>query len=444
MKLKLILIAITAIAVQTGHSQNTWTLDTCINYALKNNLNILKQDLTVSVLRNNYDITRFNALPSVNANLNGGVTFGQSFSQDKGGFINEVTTGISGEVSANVTLFNGLKNFHSIRRTEKELEAAMANNEAFANDIALLIVNYYLQILYNQEQKNVAKTQLATTKSQIERTEQLFNAGSVPKGDLLELKAQAANERSQIISYTNLEREARLNLKQTMNVQVDTLIIASPQNIDAEKLYASIQNIDSIYSIAIQHLPEVKAAKAKIESSLHSIDVAKADYYPSLYLGGSVSTRYNDAAVLPQSDNYSFGDQIKDFRNAYIGMTLSIPIFNKFHTKLRVTNSEIDYEISKQDELLTLQDIYKRIEAAGNDAHAAFVSYKASKESLTANQEAFAYAEERFNSGVINSVDYNMVKANLTKAQVNMVNARYELIFKVKILDFYMGKDFEI
>ena len=309
MKLKLILIAITAIAVQTGHSQNTWTLDTCINYALKNNLNILKQDLTVSVLRNNYDITRFNALPSVNANLNGGVTFGQSFSQDKGGFINEVTTGISGEVSANVTLFNGLKNFHSIRRTEKELEAAMANNEAFANDIALLIVNYYLQILYNQEQKNVAKTQLATTKSQIERTEQLFNAGSVPKGDLLELKAQAANERSQIISYTNLEREARLNLKQTMNVQVDTLIIASPQNIDAEKLYASIQNIDSIYSIAIQHLPEVKAAKAKIESSLHSIDVAKADYYPSLYLGGSVSTRYNDAAVLPQSDNYSFGDQ---------------------------------------------------------------------------------------------------------------------------------------
>lgn len=444
MKLKLVLITIAAITTQVALSQTPWNLDTCISYALKNNLNIVKQDLTVSMLKNNYDMTRFNALPSVNANLNGGVTFGQSFSQDKGGFINDVNTGVSGDLSANVTLFNGFKNLHSIYKTDKELEAAKADKETFANDMALMIVNYYLQILYNQEQKNVAKNQLSTTKNQIERAELLFSAGSVPKGDLLELKAQAANERSQIISYTNLEKEARLNLKQIMNVQLDTIIISTPKNIDADKLYATVYRIDTIYNIAIQHLPEVKAAQARIESNRQSINMAKADYYPSLRLGGSISTRYNDAAVLPTSEKYTFAEQLQDFRSAYIGMTLSIPIFNKFHTKYTISNSVINYEISRQNELITLQNIYKKIETASNDARSAYMSYKAAQESLVANQEAFSYAEERFNSGIINSVDYNLVKANLTKAQVNKVNAHYELIFKVKILDFYMGKDFDI
>lgn len=446
MKHKLLLLFLAATLVSNTFAQQEWTLDTCINYALKNNLNLLKQDLTVAILRNNFKITKYNRLPSVNASISGGTTFGQSFSQDKGGFIDEQVTSLNGDLSANVALFEGFRNVHAINQKSKETEAAIADKDAYANDMALLIVNYYLQILYNKEQKNVSSTQLKATQKQIERTKQLYNAGSVPKGNLLELRAQAANEKSQIISFLNMEKEARVNLKQAMNVQTDSLIIATPDEIDAEKLYATLPLLNTIYNTAIQHLPEVKAAQARIKSNAEAIEIAKADYYPSLYLGGSVSTRYSDAAINPKKplDDYKFGSQINDFRYANIGLTLSIPIFNKFRTKYNVDNATISYEMSKYDESLTLQNIYKQIETASNDARAAYENFKAAKESLSANTEAFNYAEERFNAGVIHSVDYNLAKTNLAKAQVGLLNARYELIFKVKVLDFYMGKDFNI
>lgn len=436
----------TSISFSIAQNQAQWNLDTCINYALKHNLNIQKQELTVSILRNNFDIARFDRLPSVDANFTGGTSFGKTFSQDAGEFIDEQVTYLNGEVSSNVVLFDGFRDASTIKQRDKEAQAAVYDKEAYANDIALQIVNYYLQILYNREQYNASLSQLNTTQAQIERTRKLEQAGSVPKGDVLELKAQAASEKSQLVSYLNLEKEARVNLKQAMNIQLDTLIVAGPENIDAEGLYATLKPIDAIYQTAIGHLPEVKAAKASIMANEEAINIAKADYYPSLYLGASVSTRYNDAAIdlSDLQDKYTFGEQVQDYLSANVGVTLSIPIFNKFRTKYNVDNAKINLEIARRDESLTLQNIYKQIESAMNDARAAYENFQAAKESLSANKESFKYAEQRFNAGLINSVDYNLAKSNLAQAEVEMLNARYELVFKVKILDFYMGKELKL
>lgn len=441
-----VILLFTGISLLSAQDQKEWSLDNCINYALEHNLNIQKQDLTVSILKNNFDIARFDRLPSVSANLSGGTTFGKTFSQDAGEFIDEQITYLNGDVSTNVALFDGFRAKSTIKQRNQETQAATYDRDAYANDIALQIVNYYLQILYNREQYNSALSQLEITKEQIERSKELVEAGAVPKGDVLELKAQAANEKSQLVSYANLEKEARVNLKQAMNIQLDTLIISKPENINADGLYATLKPINQIYQTAIDHLPEVKAAKASIMANKEAIDIAKADYYPSLYLGASVSSRYNDAAVdfSDLGNKYTFGEQVQDYLSANVGLSLSIPIFNKFRTKYNVDNAKINLEIAKRDESLTLQNIYQEIERAMNDSRAAYENFRAAKESLSANKESFKYAEQRFNSGLINSVDYNLAKTNLAKAQVDLLNARYELIFKVKILDFYMGKELKL
>jgi outer membrane protein len=446
MKLKIFVLTLLTFQIAILTAQQTWTLDTCINYALKNNLNIIKQDLTVDLLRNNYDISRYNRLPSVNGNISAGESFGKTFSQDKLGFVDERIGYVNADISANVALFDGFRNKKRIEISLREQEAATHDKERYANDIALQIVNYYLQILYNGEQAKAAQNQLQTTQIQIERTEELMKAGSVPKGDVLELKAQSAGEKAQIIRYKNLEKEARINLRQMMDLRTDTIIIAKPETIEAKGLYAKLPPISDIYNIAIQHLPEIKAIKARMEASNTAIDLAKADYYPSLYLGGSVSTRYNEAAVNFEdpTGKYKFGEQAQDFVQANVGLTLSIPIFNKYRTKYNVDNALIDYEITKVEESITLQNIYKKIESARNDARASYGNFKAAEIELAASEEAFSYAEERFNAGVINSTEYNLAKNTLAQSNINLLNAKFELIFKVKILDFYMGNSFSL
>ncbi len=448
MKLKPLLFILTLIISTQIHAQESqkWSLDTCINYALKHNLNLLQQDLTVAMRTNNYQMARFNQLPSVSASVNSGTNFGRSFNYNKIAYVNQSVTYASGDVSANATLFNGLKQRNTITKRKHEIESSKANLEVQANNLAIQIVNNYLQILYNHEQLVAARAQLDVTSKQIERTEELIQAGSVPKGDLLELKAQAADEKSIIVDFTNLEREAKINLKQAMNLTGDSINVTKPKGINAESLYAKLPLVNEIYNIAIGHLPEITAAKAQLEAKEMAIKIAKADYYPRLNLGISISSSYNELATDPENPtgNYKFMDQFVDYGQQNFGVSLSIPIFNKMQVKYNVDNALIDYKIAQHDKNITLQNIYKTIESARNDAHAAYQSFKASQEALAASKESFHYAEQRFNAGLINSVDYNLAKTNLANAEVSLLNARYELIFKVKILDFYMGKELKL
>ncbi len=423
-----------------------WSLDTCINYALKHNLGLLKQDLTISMLENNYQMARFNQLPGVSASLNTGTYFGRSFNYNELAYVNDNVTYASGDVAANATLFNGFKQRNTIAKRKQETESSKANRQVQANNLAIEIVNNYLNILYNREQVIAAEAQLKVTQKQIERTEQLVTAGSVPKGDILELKAQAAEEKSKIVSFVNREREARIYLKQAMNLVEDSISIEKPNGINAEALYAKLPAIKEIYNTAIGHLPELAAAKANLKAKEMAIKIAKSDYYPQLNLGVSVSSSYNELATDPKNPtaNYKFMDQFVDYGQQNFGVSLSIPIFNKMQVKYNVDNARIDYKKAEYDKNITLQNIYKTIESSLNDARSAYQSYKAEEEALKASKESFHYAEQRFNAGLINSVDYNLAKTNLANAEVALLNARYELIFMVKILDFYMGRGLKL
>lgn len=425
-----------------AQDQKEWSLENCVSFALENNLGLKNQNLTVSMLSNNHTMAKYSRLPGVNASTSLQRQFGQTFNQAKLDFVDESKNQFNASIRANAQVFNGFKYKHDIQKSEYEVEAAKADLEMQANDLALNIVNYYLQILYNREQLNAAEIQLEVTKNQIERTEALVNAGSSAKGDVLELKAQAADEKAQITNYANLERQARINLKQAMNFSGTSISVLNPKSINADSLFLQLQPINDVYLAALEHLPELKASQARIKSSVESIDIAKADYYPTVDVGASLSTFYDQSYPDPEDPNSSYGfiEQAGDFRTAIAYVSLSIPIFNKMQVKYNVQNAQINYEMAQTDELIIQQNIYKTIESAHSDAQSAHRSFAAAKESLAASEESFRYAEQRFNAGLINSVDYNLAKSNLSNAQVALLNARYELIFKIKILDFYMGK----
>jgi outer membrane protein len=434
-------IVFLVIAIQ-AQDQKEWGLENCVSFALENNLGLKNQNLTVSMLNNSHMMAKYSRLPGVSANTRFQNQFGQTFNEARLSFVDESRSSFSGSVSANAQLFNGFRYKHDIQKTNYDVEAARADLEVQANDLALNIVNNYLQILYNREQLNAAKIQLEVTNKQIERTEALVSAGSSAKGDVLELIAQSADEKAQITNYMNQERQARINLKQAMNYAGDSISVVNPQNINVDSLYLQLPPINDVYLSALEHLPDLKAAQARIKSSIESIDIAKSEYYPKLDVGASLSTAYDNLFPDPEdpASSYTFFEQAGDFRTATAYVSLSIPIFNKFQVKYNVQNAQINYEMAQTDELIIQQNIYKTIELAHSDAQSAHRSYAAAKESLTASEESFRYAEQRFNAGLINSVDYNLAKSNLSKAEVALLNARYELIFKIKILDFYMGK----
>lgn len=425
-----------------AQDQKEWSLENCVSFALENNLGLKNQNLTVIMLNNSNKMARYNRLPGVSASTSFQRQFGQTFNQAVAKFVDKNKNQFNGSIRANATVFNGFRYKHDIQKTEYDVEAAEADLGVQANDLALNIVNYYLQILYNREQINAAEVQYEVTQKQIERTEALVEAGSSAKGDVLELKAQASDEKAQITTYVNQERQARINLKQAMNFSGDTISVVNPQNINSDSIYLQLPTINDVYLSALEHLPELKAAQARIKSSIESIDIAKADYYPTLDVGASLSTFYDQSYPDPEdpTSSYGFFEQATDFRTAVAYVSLSIPIFNKFQVKYNVQNAQINYEQAQTDELITQQNIYKTIELAHSDAQSAHRSFTAAKESLIASEESFRYAEQRFNAGLINSVDYNLAKSNLSKAEVALLNARYELIFKIKILDFYMGK----
>ena len=436
--LQIVLLAL----LLNAQDQKEWSLENCVSFALENNLGLKNQNLTVSMLTNNNTMAKYNRLPGVNASTSFQRQFGQTFNQAKLAFVDESKNQLNASIRANATVFNGFRYKHDIQKSEYDVEAARADLDIQANDLALNIVNYYLQILYNREQLNAAEIQLEVTNKQIERTEALVSAGSSAKGDVLELKAQAANEKAQITNYANLERQARISLKQSMNYSGEAMEVLNPETINADSLYLQLPPINDVYLSALEHLPELKAARARIESRIESIDIAKSDYYPTLDVGASLSTFYDQSYPDPEdpASSYTFFEQAGDFRTAVAYVSLSIPIFNKMQVKYNVQNAQINYEMAQTDELIVQQNIFKTIESAHSDAQSAHRSFAAAKESLAASEESFRYAEQRFNAGLINSVDYNLAKSNLSKAQVAVLNARYELIFKIKILDFYMGK----
>lgn len=428
-----------------AHAQDTWSLLKCIDYALENNIQIKQQSLNSNYYQNELNQARSNRLPNLNAGLQNNMNFGRTLGSDNT-YLNINSNSTSGNLSANITLWNGFTLDNTIKRANLDLQASLADMDKAKNDIMLNIAAAYLEILYAQELQTVAEDVLKITQLQIDRTNKLVDAGSLAKGSLFEIEAQAAREELDVVNAQNRVQLAYLALYQLLELpSTESFKIEKPVLPEIGANMSLINSMD-IFKTSVSLMPEVKSAEYKLESSKKQLQIAKGNLYPSLSFGGSYYNMYNNkyTYMTPPYGTMSFKDQFNSNQRYGFGFSLNIPIFNRFQVRNGISNAQIQVENNELQLQSTKNLLRKDIEQAYTNALAAFKRYIANQKTVVASKEAFRYTEEKFNVGMVNSVEYNQSKNNLSKAQSDLLQAKYEYIFRTKILDFYNGKKIEL
>lgn len=453
------------------HAQSKkWTLEECVNHALENNISIKnsKLDEKLAEISKSDAIGAF--LPSANATTSHSWNIGLNQNITTGLLENQTTQFTSAGLNVGVDIYNGLQNQYRLRRANLAKIASQYQLTKMQEDIALNVANSFLQILFNKENLKVQQQQLLNNQKQKERSEQLLQAGIIPRGDLLDIKANVASSEQLVISAENALLISKLSLAQLL--QLDSFKDFDIVDQDYEVLQSPLllETAESIYQKAKETRTELKIAQTNLEVAEKDVSIARGAYQPRLQGFYSFSTRASSIGrvtgveldpnnpttviglvegtnqnVLQPNFNPILGNPLpifKQFDNnkgQNFGVQLSIPIFNGMATRNNVERSKVALERSKiayeQEELTLERNVY----TAFTDVKAALKSYDAALTTLEARQEAFIYAKERFDVGLMNAFDLNQSLVLLTNAQSEVLRTKFDYIFRTKILEFYFG-----
>ena len=423
-------------------AQKVWTLEECVNYALENNIQIKQIHLQTQTAEINLLQSKLDFAPSGNAGVNLNYNFGRNVDPVTNIYSNQQSMNNNYNLNGRLDLFKGMQKWNTLKKNELDYEASIYKAEEMEDNISLSLTAAFLNILFNHEMLLVSEQQIEVTKQQIERSKKLVEAGSLPKGDLLEIQAQSATEETNLIQAENNLKLSYLNLKQILDLPAVTeLEIHRPEIELSDEL--QIIPSEQVYAKAVDIMPEIKSIELSVESAERAVSIAKGGLYPTLSMSGGIGTNYNDKQreiyTDPNSPIMSYGDQMKNNRGEYLTFSLSIPIFNAYSIRSNLNRVKVQSISRNYDLELQKNELRKNIEQKYHDAIAAYKTYNANKISVESLTESFKYTQERFNIGMINSVDYSIAKIKLTQAQSELLRAKYDYIFKTKILDFYMG-----
>lgn len=429
--------------------QKVWSLEDCIRHAIDNNITIKQQVLQTEYQKNTLDLSKLKLLPSLNGQASHNYSFNRSLDQNTYQYVNKNAQSDQFYLGGSLNLFSGLQNYNTIKRNVLELKASEEDLQNIKDNIALSVALGYLQILLNKELVSATDEQLQITRQQIEKSRRLVDAGSTARGTLLQIEAQAAQEELTLITLKNQLDISYLNLTQFLELKTPAgFEIVAPQiSIDTNSLVSG--NIDDIFNVAVGTRPEVKSSEFKLSASEYDLKVAQGGRSPILTMNHNFNTRYYSTSQkvlsydpvthVTVSGKYPFSEQVSDNVNYGLGFSLNIPILNGWQVNKNISNSKISKKNSEYVLEGTKKSLYKSIQQAYADAVAALKKYTASVKAVASSQESFRYSEQKFNVGMVTSVDYNTAKNQLLKAESDLAQAKYEFLFKTKVLDFYKG-----
>jgi len=429
-------------------AQKSWTLQECISYALENNLQVKRQELNVQYTKNNYTQSKFNTLPNLNAQYNQNYSSGQTYDFFTSRYKEQNYWSGNGGINSNVVLFGGFQTINNIMKSKFDYLKSQSDLDKAKNDISLQLALAYLQVLFSHELLDVSKSKLSVTALQVERTKKMLDVGNVAQGEFLQIKAQEASDKNSLINAENNLGIAYLDLTQMLDLDsIGGFNVVVPQNIEVE-LLANLPGVQEIYALALEAMPQISSAEYAVKSYEKQLSMAKGQLSPTISLNGGLSTFYSQEAQDPENPptagnpnpDYPVRDQFKDYYSKQLGIGVSIPIFNKLQVKNSISNARLGLQDTKLQLDIAKMALYKDVQQAHADALNAREKYYSSVEAVNYNEEAFKYTSQKFEVGLVNSVDYNIAQNNLISAQSSMLQAKYEYIFKLKILDLYMGK----
>ena len=440
MRILLSIFAIGILGTASAQDTKVWTLKECVDYALENNISVKQSELDKDISIEDVKAAKWNFAPNLNASASQSYNFGSSIGVS-GARIPADFRSNSFSINSSVNLFDGFANVHTLKQARIGLEAQDAAILKMRNDISLNVVNSYLQILFAQEQLKVAESQIEISENEVKRVKQLVDAGVLPQGDLLNIKSTLAADKQSLIVAQNTLTITKLQLAQMLQLEAMSINVADV-SVDVQNQAILGNSVTAIYDKANSTFPEIKLAELNILSAEKSIKIARANYYPSLVLSFGMNTAYQHRQSSVDVTPFLFSDQIDDNFGQSINLSLNIPIFNRYQFRSNVNKSKVNYQkiqYNLESERLRLRET---IQTAYTDAHASSKSYDAATTSVEAQTKAFDYAQERFSVGAINSFDFNQTKNNLVNAQSQLIQSKYDFMFKMKVLEFYFGVPF--
>ncbi len=449
-------------------AQDIWNLEKCINHAMQNNLDLQQGRLSIEQANISNKTASHSRYPSLNGSTNLGLNFGRTVDPTNNEFITQSFFSNGFSLSSGVTLYNSGRISNTIKQSEVNQESASYSVKQSERDIALFVANAYLSVLFAEENLKNAVAQQNLNSEQYNQVESLINAGVRPSNELLDLEAQMARGEQSIISQQNAVTIAFLNLKQLLLIEPGyEMILDRPSNVEII-LDSDVITFDEIYASALSSQPGIRAAELDVRSAEFGEKIAKASLYPSINASGNIGTQYsnqsrkldgfnvgtNDSqvlidgapsvitsqSVLPILIENPYVNQLDENISYGFGLGVSVPIYNNYRVKAGMEQARLNTMSSTLNVERQKNTLKTNVQQALADARAASKSYQAAKKSRDAQSAAYTNATKQYDLGSINSFDYVNSRSLLDNAEISLIIAKYDYLFKAKVVDFYMGR----
>jgi outer membrane protein len=455
------------------------TLKECVDIALEKNLRVKRSLYNVQSSSVGLWQSKMAFLPSLNVGSSYGQNYGRAINPVTNQFINRDNNTLNAQLTSSVTIFNGLRLQNSFRQSQRDLEASNEDLQKAKNDVIINVVTLYINVIFNKELHENAKFQLSSSQQQLERIKKQVAAGALPKANELNQEAQVATNEVNLVNQENSLNFSLLQLKQAMQIPGGEAVDVVVPEIALEDLVID-QTSEEVYQMALKEMPEIKSAVLKVQSARLALNASKGGLYPRLTLSGSATSNYSSANrdlqvptgafdLIPTTQpigfwdfngttvpvlgynynmqyttkDYNQIDQMKDNLFKNLTLSLQIPLFNQWQSRGAVQRAAINSEVARITEIETQNTLRQSIETAYNDALAASKTYNSSLKQVNAREEAYRMNQQRFELGAINFVEYQISENDLFQSKSDLTRAKYNFIFKKKILDFYQGKQID-
>lgn len=457
-----------SVAGFTSSAQEVITIQQAIDKTLSNNLQVKQAQFSAALSDESFKQSKNALLPTLNASISGNRNFGRSIDPSTNQFISQQFNSANGSLSTSVDLFAGGQKINQIKQNKLLLQADKTNVEKIKNDLILQVVTSYMQILFNKDLLKAAQQQLDVAKQTANQQQQLLDVGNKTLADVSQAKSQVAVSELEVTNAQNNLAISYLTLNQLMELPSDNKFEVQVPLVDAIAIAKNSYSAPEVVSIAMNVFPDIKLASIRTQAAEKAIDVARGTYYPRLSVGGGLGSNYSSGrqfvesivpngvrqvgtvqgtnqivvtdAFLTTYANQKFSSQIQDNFNQFVGVNLSIPIFNGFQARSNVRRAKINYQNAQVDEQLSKNNLNKVIFQAVADLRAAESRYESTTNAFAAQKDAFFVIEQRYNVGLANSVEFSTAQTNRNKAEIDMIQAKYDLLFKSKVIDYYLGK----
>lgn len=433
---QLTLAGMLLVGLSASAQQKKWSLQECVDYALENNITILQGENSILNNEQNIDAAKGQFLPSVSGFVGHTLSLGNR-ELFPGQFVDRTDNSTNASISLNQTVFNGFRLTNLYKQSQLNLETSKLELNRIKDDISLNVVNAYLNVLFNIENLEIAKAQYSFSKKQLDQVRDLVDAGVQPQANVYDAEATLSSDLQSVTVAENNYELALLSLSQLLQLpyegfEVEVIELDNPSS---ELMY---NNASPIVSYALDNRYEIKVAQKNIENSALNTEISKSGYLPTVSFNYAFGSNVFFTNLIDTED--SFFNQLNNQKGHRFSLNVSVPIFSQFQNKTNVAKAKIQEENAQLNLKQAKLDVEANVQRAFTDAKAALRAYEAAKSSLQSQEIAFQNSQERYDIGAMNAFDLEQSRLRLVNAESSLINAKYDFIFKTKVLDFYLGK----